>query len=155
MILFSPISTERRVPSNQTPPSPCTHSHRTMAQVLSLTTRDMNDVGASVHRHMSLDTPFRRRGSFDLTPDGRPSTNSFRAGSGRKRASTIQNADANHGMFVPLTTGTSGQVAQDGSRDIICLCTPAPKIPRPRNGKLLNPSLPPRNCSKLRPRASP
>ncbi|KAG6130498.1 hypothetical protein E4U38_004427 [Claviceps purpurea] len=108
-----------------------------MTQVLSLTTRDMNDVGASVHRHMSLDTPFRRRGSFDLTPDGRPSPNSFRAGSGRKRASTIQNADANHGMFVPLTTGTSGQVAQDGSRDIICLCTPAPKIPRPRNAFIL------------------
>ncbi|KAG6009260.1 hypothetical protein E4U21_002864 [Claviceps maximensis] len=108
-----------------------------MTQVLSLTSRDMETVGAPVHRHMSLDTPFRRRESFELAPDGKPSLSFFRAGPGRNRASTISNVDASYGMFEPLASGSSGQVAKDGSRDIICLCTPAPKIPRPRNAFIL------------------
>ncbi|KAG6008940.1 hypothetical protein E4U43_000079 [Claviceps pusilla] len=108
-----------------------------MTQVLSLTTRDMESVGAPVHRHMSLATPFRRRGSFELASDGKSSLNFFRAGSGRNRESAVNTADASYGMFEPLATGSSGQVAQDGPRDIICLCTPAPKIPRPRNAFIL------------------
>ncbi|KAG5917023.1 hypothetical protein E4U42_007410 [Claviceps africana] len=108
-----------------------------MTQVLSLTSQDMQTVGASVHRHMSLDTPFRRRGSFELAPDGKSSLNFFREGPGRNRTSTVNNTDARYGMFEPLSTGPSGQLAHDGSRDIICLCTPAPKIPRPRNAFIL------------------
>lgn len=119
-------------------PSP---AHRTMAQVLSLATQDMETVGASVHHHMSLEKPFRSRGGFDLARDGRLSPTPFRTGSGRKRASSINTAPANHGIFEPLSISTSGQATQDGPRDIICLCTPAPKIPRPRNGELSNPAL--------------
>ncbi|KAK2590118.1 slightly ste11-like protein [Conoideocrella luteorostrata] len=109
-----------------------------MTQVLSLASRDTETVGASVRHHMSLDNPFRSRRGFDLASDGRHSPSPFRAaGSVRKRASTINTADSNHGMFEPLSINTSGQGTQDGSRDIICLCTPAPKIPRPRNAFIL------------------
>ncbi|EQK98872.1 HMG box transcription factor [Ophiocordyceps sinensis CO18] len=37
----------------------------------------------------------------------------------------------------PPRNSAPGSHLQDGSRDIICLCTPAPKIPRPRNAFIL------------------
>ncbi|KAG8420167.1 slightly ste11-like protein [Metarhizium acridum] len=103
-----------------------------MTEVLSFATRDMETVRASLHPHINLQKPFRNSRGFTLSSDGRQSPSPFRSGSGRKRASTINTADANHGMFEPLNVGAS---SQDGPRDIICLCTPAPKIPRPRNGE--------------------
>uniref|UniRef100_A0A0P0CNF9 MAT2 n=1 Tax=Hypocrella siamensis TaxID=696354 RepID=A0A0P0CNF9_9HYPO len=107
-----------------------------MTQVLSLATQDMETVGAPMHHRMSLDKPFRSRGSFDLASDGRLSPSRFRAGAGRKKLSAIDTSpDGSYGMFEPLTVNTSAQVTQPASRDIICLCTPAPKIPRPRNGE--------------------
>ncbi|EFY86728.1 HMG box transcription factor [Metarhizium acridum CQMa 102] len=105
-----------------------------MTDVLSFATRDMETVRASLHPHINLQKPFRNSRGFTLSSDGRQSPSPFRSGSGRKRASTINTADANHGMFEPLNVGAS---SQDGPRDIICLCTPAPKIPRPRNAFIL------------------
>ena len=33
------------------------------------------------------------------------------------------------------TPGSGSRLPPDTTRDLICLCTPAPKVPRPRNGK--------------------
>ncbi|TWU78744.1 hypothetical protein ED733_006594 [Metarhizium rileyi] len=105
-----------------------------MTEVLSFATRDMETVSASLRPHISLRQPFRNSVGFIPASDGRQSPSPFRSGSGRKRASTINTADVNNGMYEPLNVGAS---SQDGSRDIICLCTPAPKIPRPRNAFIL------------------
>lgn len=60
----------------------------------------------------------------------------------RKRAASINTADANYAMFEKLkinsaaSLSSSASMSLDTPRDHICLCTPAPKIPRPRNGEL-------------------
>lgn len=54
----------------------------------------------------------------------------------RKRAASLNTAEANNVRMegMTLSAPTSGVRSGDGVREPICLCTPAPKIPRPRNG---------------------
>lgn len=53
----------------------------------------------------------------------------------RKRAASINTAEANYARFEHLRLNTPTNMNKDSPRDHICLCTPAPKIPRPRNGE--------------------
>lgn len=55
----------------------------------------------------------------------------------KKRAASINTADASYARLERLTVNTPNTMNSDDSRDMICLCTPAPKIPRPRNGELI------------------
>jgi hypothetical protein len=58
--------------------------------------------------------------------------------SGRKRAASIDVEEANHPKMRDLSLETSGVPAPLNSstlKESICICTPAPKVPRPRNGK--------------------
>lgn len=55
----------------------------------------------------------------------------------RKRAASINTEEANRPKIENLslsTPSTAGSRPFDAGRDLICLCTPAPKVPRPRNG---------------------
>ncbi|KAL2195710.1 hypothetical protein P885DRAFT_70333 [Corynascus similis CBS 632.67] len=55
----------------------------------------------------------------------------------RKRAASIDTEEANRPLVESLslnTPSTASPRSFDGSRERICLCTPAPKVPRPRNG---------------------
>ncbi|KAF7550816.1 hypothetical protein G7046_g7907 [Stylonectria norvegica] len=63
------------------------------------------------------------------------------AGLARKRAASINTSEANYARLEQLNINTPGIMSGDGSKDLICLCAPAPKIPRPRNGELLPGSL--------------
>ena len=105
-----------------------------MTQVLALTARQMEIVGAPVHRHVDLGKQFKNAADF-IAAGGRHSPTPLRATSPRKRASTIGAVGADHGMQDSPIVNAAGAQKQDGSRDIVCLCTPAPKIPRPRNGE--------------------
>jgi len=62
----------------------------------------------------------------------------------RKRTASINTADAVHPRIQDLSldtpstataSTTSPHAPPFDARDLICLCTPAPKVPRPRNGK--------------------
>ncbi|KAH7015317.1 hypothetical protein EDB80DRAFT_889536 [Ilyonectria destructans] len=55
----------------------------------------------------------------------------------RKRAASINTAEANYARFEHLRLNTPTNMNKDSPRDHICLCTPAPKIPRPRNAFIL------------------
>lgn len=76
-------------------------------------------------------------------PDGDIDPNPARASlaTNRKRAAPIEidveNANQNHlGVYAPDTgRPLAGEAAAGGSSELICLCTKAPKVPRPRNGK--------------------
>ena len=54
----------------------------------------------------------------------------------RKRAASINVEEANKATLqgLNISTPTCVAVRTDIGRDSICLCTQAPKIPRPRNG---------------------
>lgn len=57
----------------------------------------------------------------------------------RKRAASINTEEANRPKIEALSLTTPDTATPrpfDASRDLICLCTPAPKVPRPRNGML-------------------
>ncbi|KAI1076563.1 hypothetical protein F5B20DRAFT_572782 [Whalleya microplaca] len=59
---------------------------------------------------------------------------------GRKRAHTIDIEEANQPRIQDLrlyTPTTSKTLVGDGPRELICLCTKAPKVPRPRNAFIL------------------
>ena len=55
----------------------------------------------------------------------------------RKRAASINTEEANQGRLekLSLTTPETPSSMDLDARELICLCTPAPKVPRPRNGK--------------------
>ncbi|KAI5466949.1 hypothetical protein BGZ63DRAFT_449169 [Mariannaea sp. PMI_226] len=56
----------------------------------------------------------------------------------RKRAATINTEEASYPRFEHLRINTaSSTMSIDSPRDHICLCIPAPKIPRPRNAFIL------------------
>ncbi|KAK4133080.1 hypothetical protein BT67DRAFT_383225, partial [Trichocladium antarcticum] len=56
----------------------------------------------------------------------------------RKRAASINTEEANRPKIEALNLDTPGTARPfDASRDLICLCTPAPKVPRPRNAFIL------------------
>ncbi|KAI0019779.1 hypothetical protein F4780DRAFT_792512 [Xylariomycetidae sp. FL0641] len=56
---------------------------------------------------------------------------------GRKRAASIDIEEANHPRMQSLSIYTPTSTRSDGHRDFICLCTKAPKVPRPRNAFIL------------------
>ncbi|KAF4512292.1 hypothetical protein G6O67_001453 [Ophiocordyceps sinensis] len=109
-----------------------------MAQVLAFAPRQMEAVAAPLPRHVDLAKQFKAdHPASDPRLSPSPPANNNTA-SFRKRASTIGAVDAARGMFEsPPRNSAPGSHLQDGSRDIICLCTPAPKIPRPRNAFIL------------------
>ena len=56
----------------------------------------------------------------------------------RKRAGSIDIEQANRQKFENLSLSTpssAGLTSNSDGRDYICLCAPAPKVPRPRNGE--------------------
>ncbi|KAK0706720.1 high mobility group box domain-containing protein, partial [Lasiosphaeria miniovina] len=64
----------------------------------------------------------------------------------RKRAASINTDEANHPLIESLSLNTpidfagsrsSPRPLEPARADLICLCTPAPKIPRPRNAFIL------------------
>ncbi|KAK7397811.1 slightly ste11-like protein [Neonectria punicea] len=55
----------------------------------------------------------------------------------RKRAASINTADASYAKFEHLKLDTPTNMNVVIPRDHVCLCTPAPKIPRPRNAFIL------------------
>ncbi|CAJ2510837.1 Uu.00g064620.m01.CDS01 [Anthostomella pinea] len=55
----------------------------------------------------------------------------------RKRAASIDVQEANHPRIQSLSLYTPTTARSDGGRDMICLCTKAPKVPRPRNAFIL------------------
>lgn len=107
----------------------------TMTQVLALAARHMEAVGAPGRRHVDLGQQLKPPAGFAAAADAGRSSSHIRSVPSRKRASTIHTIDADRGMREPLDASTPGAQGQDGASDIICLCTPAPKIPRPRNGE--------------------
>jgi len=71
------------------------------------------------------------------TPADAPSGEPPRRPITRKRAASINTEEANRPKIENLslsTPSTAGSRPFDAGRDLICLCTPAPKVPRPRNG---------------------
>lgn len=103
-----------------------------MTQVLSFAPRPIHDTAS--HHHMDLDRAVRVGGPPGVFAPRRspsPGSSSFT----RKRAASLTSADATHGLYEQLSINTSGPAMRpETSRDAICLCTPTPKIPRPRNG---------------------
>ncbi|KAH7157027.1 hypothetical protein EDB81DRAFT_881314 [Dactylonectria macrodidyma] len=55
----------------------------------------------------------------------------------RKRAASINTVEANHARFEHLKLNTPTSMNRGSPRDHMCLCIPAPKIPRPRNAFIL------------------
>ena len=54
----------------------------------------------------------------------------------RKRAASINTEEANRAKIESLSFSTPGSASARpfDAGNLICLCTPAPKVPRPRNG---------------------
>ncbi|KAJ4254866.1 slightly ste11-like protein [Fusarium torreyae] len=105
-----------------------------MTQVISLVTPSQ----AMTPAHSPMDSDdYDRRRAFRTMPDTPDSPSPRTAGLARKRAVSINTADANYGRLERLKLNThSSMASSEGPRDI-CLCTPAPKIPRPRNAFIL------------------
>lgn len=56
----------------------------------------------------------------------------------RKRAASLRTDGPRiEDLHLSTPTDTSPKLPLDNGRDLICLCTPAPKVPRPRNGMCL------------------
>ncbi|KAI9158508.1 Repressor of filamentous growth 1 [Paramyrothecium foliicola] len=55
----------------------------------------------------------------------------------RRSAVASEDVDANDGKPENLRVNTSTTASPEESRDFLCICTPAPKIPRPRNAFIL------------------
>lgn len=53
----------------------------------------------------------------------------------RQRAAALKDGDIDDGRPEQLRVNTANTMTPDDSRDMLCICTPAPKIPRPRNGE--------------------
>ncbi|CAM1503933.1 Fc.00g015240.m01.CDS01 [Cosmosporella sp. VM-42] len=110
-----------------------------MTQVISLVAPPKAMTPAT-HSPMDLDERDAQvsrafRSAADNTPDSSPSPRS--ASLGGKRAASISTSEASYERLEQLKINTPGSMNSDGSKDLICLCTPAPKIPRPRNAFIL------------------
>ncbi|KAJ6784752.1 hypothetical protein PWT90_04662 [Aphanocladium album] len=106
-----------------------------MTQVLSFAPRPIDDTPR--HLLMDLDRAVRvgaPQGVFAPRRSPSPGSSSFT----RKRAASLTSADPAHGLYEQLSINTSGAAMKpESSRETICLCTPTPKIPRPRNAFIL------------------
>lgn len=109
---------------------------------------DFNDSSSSISRRLVTDENNNSSSnSSNDNPDGSasPSSTATTKPGVRKRAASIDIHEANKhprlqdlSLYTPAT-GRSLATPLDvggGPRDLICLCTKAPKVPRPRNGKL-------------------
>ncbi|KAF5018264.1 hypothetical protein F66182_9767 [Fusarium sp. NRRL 66182] len=106
-----------------------------MTQVISLVTPSQAMTPA--HSPMDSSDDCDRPRVFRTMPDTPDSPSPRTAGLARKRAASINTADASYGRLERLKLSTpSSMASSEGTRDI-CLCTPAPKIPRPRNAFIL------------------
>ncbi|GKT49926.1 uncharacterized protein ColSpa_10107 [Colletotrichum spaethianum] len=79
----------------------------------------------------SAHSVMERRASEE-TDEGPDSIGSAGSRGSRKRAASIdiEEANSSRGREFSLETGPMGS---EGGKDYICLCTPALKVPRPRN----------------------
>lgn len=106
-----------------------------MTQVISLVAAAPKQAMTPAHSPMdAVDEYDRPPRAFRAVPDTPDSPSPRTAGLARKRAASINTADANYGRLEKLQLSTPSSMNSEGPRDI-CLCTPAPKIPRPRNGE--------------------
>lgn len=106
-----------------------------MTQVISLVAAAPKQAMTPAHSPMdAVDDYDRPPRAFRAVPDTPDSPSPRTAGLARKRAASINTADANYGRLEKLQLTTPSSMNSEGPRDI-CLCTPAPKIPRPRNGE--------------------
>ncbi|RMJ06914.1 hypothetical protein CDV36_013489 [Fusarium kuroshium] len=108
-----------------------------MTQVISLVAAAPKQAMTPAHSPMdTVDDYDRPPRAFRAVPDTPDSPSPRTAGLARKRAASINTADANYGRLEKLQLTTPVSMNSEGPRDI-CLCTPAPKIPRPRNAFIL------------------
>ncbi|KAF4984661.1 hypothetical protein FZEAL_177 [Fusarium zealandicum] len=107
-----------------------------MTQVISLVTPSSQAItpARSPMDDEQHDRPPRAFRTIPNTPDSPSPRTAVLA---RKRAASINTADASYGRLEKLKLNTPTSMTSENSRDIICLCTPAPKIPRPRNAFIL------------------
>ncbi|KAJ4136113.1 slightly ste11-like protein [Fusarium equiseti] len=106
-----------------------------MTQVISLVTPAQAMTPA--HSSPMGSDDYGRPRAFRALPDTPESPSPRTSVLGRKRAASINTADAHYGRLERLQLSTPTSMASsEGTRDI-CLCTPAPKIPRPRNAFIL------------------
>jgi hypothetical protein len=109
-------------------------SQAKMTQVISLVTPSQ----AMTPAHSPMDSDdYDRPRAFRALPDTPDSPSPRTAGLGRKRAAPINTSDASYGRLERLKLSTPSSMASNEATRDICLCTPAPKIPRPRNGESL------------------
>lgn len=69
------------------------------------------------------------------TDEGPDSVSSAGSRASRKRAASIDVEEANNSSRAKEYSLETGPMGGEGSKDYICLCTPALKVPRPRNGE--------------------
>ncbi|KAL7798304.1 putative SNF2 family helicase [Trichoderma ceciliae] len=106
-----------------------------MTQVLSLAPRHMEM--APIHSRMEVDE-ISRRGSSEAAFGGLHNSSSpIGEPIMRRPPASLGTPNTNHDVLGQLRLGTSTAMQAGGGRDIICLCTPTPKIPRPRNAFIL------------------
>ena len=100
--------------------------------------RPARAASALARQHESETSPAASLASSGSSPPPQPpSGSSVRGSISRKRAASINTEEANRPKVESLSLGTPSTTSPrpfDASRDLICLCTPAPKVPRPRNG---------------------
>ncbi|KAF9870508.1 HMG box protein [Colletotrichum karsti] len=77
-----------------------------------------------------------RRASQELD-EGPDSVGSAGSRTSRKRAASIDVDEANNSSRAREFSLETGPMGSEGSKDYICLCTPALKVPRPRNAFIL------------------
>ncbi|ODA81607.1 hypothetical protein RJ55_00107 [Drechmeria coniospora] len=99
----------------------------------------MEAIRPPIHRHVDLGQSFNAAGPasglINTAVGVARGSSPRRAASSRKR---VSRADADHAMSdSPTAKRLVLHSQQDGPRDFLCLCTPAPKIPRPRNAFIL------------------
>ncbi|KAG5660701.1 hypothetical protein KAF25_003307 [Fusarium avenaceum] len=105
-----------------------------MTQVISLGTPSQ----AMTPAHSPMDSDdYDRPRAFRAMPDTPDSPSPRTVGIARKRAASINTSEANYGRLERLKLSTPSSMASNESTRDICLCTPAPKIPRPRNAFIL------------------
>ena len=77
--------------------------------------------------------------SAPLPPPSHPSQAMLRGPITRKRAASINTEEANtrqkiHSLNITTPNSASPRPFDAGGSQLICLCAPEPKVPRPRNG---------------------
>ncbi|KAF9770373.1 hypothetical protein IL306_012106 [Fusarium sp. DS 682] len=117
-----------------------------MTQVISLVTP--SQVMTPAHSPIASDDYDRPR-AFRTLPDTPDSPSPRTSGLGRKRAASINTSEASYGRLERLKLSTPSSMASSEATRDICLCTPAPKIPRPRNVVSRNPNLSNPDISKI------